>query len=199
MATRKTNGEGSIAYKASKKLYEGRITIGFDSNGKQLRKSVYAKTKTKLIEKMNKLKTEFLVYDYTENADISIYDIAKPYINNKYNANQVSAASFLRDNHTLSIIDKLKFSHLPIKKVTNQQISSDLLDIKEYSNSILIKVYGMLSNAYNQAIINNIVKIYLNTFFIIITSPLFYIILYKLCYTLITPYVIHLLLFPHYP
>lgn len=158
MATRKTNGEGSIAYKASKKLYEGRITIGIDSNGKQLRKSVYAKTKTKLIEKMNKLKAEFLVYDYTENVDISIYDIAKQYINNKYNANQISASSFLRNNHTLSIIDKLKFSHLPIKKVTNQQISSDLLDIKEYSNSILVKVYGMLSNAYNQAIINNIVK-----------------------------------------
>ena len=158
MATRKTNGEGSIYYSESKKLYEGKITIGFDVNGKQIRKSVYAKKKTDVVQKLNKLKSDLLNNDFTQNNDATIYDIAKQYIDNQFEANQVSASSFLRNNHTLSIIDKLNFAHLPIKNVTNQQISSDLLSIKEYSNSILIKVYGMLSNAYNQAIINNIVK-----------------------------------------
>ena len=158
MATRKTNGEGSIYYSESKKLYEGKITIGFDANGKQIRKSVYAKKKTDVVQKLNKLKSDLLNNDITQNNNATIYDIAKQYINNQFEANQVSASTLLRNKNTLAIIDKLDLAHIPIQKVTNNQISNELLKIKDYSNSIISKIYGMLSTAYNQAVINNIVK-----------------------------------------
>lgn len=158
MATRKTNGEGSIYYSESKKLYEGKITIGFDANGKQIRKSVYAKKKTDVVQKLNKLKSDLLNNDFTQNNNATIYEIAKQYINNQYEANQVSASTLLRNKNTLAIIDKLDIAHIPIQKVTNSQLSNELLKIKDYSNSIISKIYGMLSTAYNQAVINNIVK-----------------------------------------
>lgn len=158
MATKKTNGEGSIYYSESKKLYEGKITIGFDSNGKQIRKSVYAKKKTDVVQKLNKLKSDLLNNDITQNNNATIYEIAKQYINNQYEANQVSASTLLRNKNTLAIIDKLDIAHIPIQKVTNNQISNELLKIKDYSNSIISKIYGMLSTAYNQAVINNVVK-----------------------------------------
>lgn len=158
MATKKTNGEGSIYYSESKKLYEGKITIGFDANGKQIRKSVYAKKKTDVVQKLNKLKSDLLNNDITQNNNATIYEIAKQYINNQYEANQVSASTLLRNKNTLAIIDKLDIAHIPIQKVTNNQISNELLKIKDYSNSIISKIYGMLSTAYNQAVINNIVK-----------------------------------------
>lgn len=158
MSTKKTNGEGSIYYSESKKLYEGKITIGFDANGKQLRKSVYAKKKTDVVQKLNKLKSDLLNNDITQNNNATIYEIAKQYINNQYEANQVSASTLLRNKNTLAIIDKLDLAHIPIQKVTNSQLSNELLKIKDYSNSIISKIYGMLSTAYNQAVINNIVK-----------------------------------------
>lgn len=158
MATKKTNGEGSIYYSESKKLYEGKITIGFDANGKLIRKSVYGKKKSEVVQKMNKLKAEFINNDFTQNNNATIYEIAKQYINNQFEANQVSASTLLRNKNTLSIIDKLDIAHIPIQKVTNNQISNELLKIKDYSNSIISKIYGMLSTAYNQAVINNIVK-----------------------------------------
>ena len=158
MSTKKTNGEGSIYYSESKKLYEGKITIGFDSNGKQIRKSVYAKKKTDVVQKLNKLKSDLLNNDITQNNNATIYEIAKQYINNQYEANQVSASTLLRNKNTLAIIDKLDIAHIPIQKVTNNQISNELLKIKDYSNSIISKIYGMLSTAYNQAVINNVVK-----------------------------------------
>ena len=158
MATKKTNGEGSIYYSESKKLYEGKITIGFDSNGKQIRKSVYAKKKTDVVQKLNKLKSDLLNNDITQNNNATIYEIAKQYINNQYEANQVSASTLLRNKNTLAIIDKLDIAHIPIQKVTNNQISNELLKIKDYSNSIISKIYGMLSTAYNQVVINNVVK-----------------------------------------
>lgn len=158
MATRKTNGEGSIYYSESKKLYEGKVTVGIEPNGKLIRKSVYGKKKTDVVQKMNKLKAEFINNDFTQNDDVAIYDIAKQYINNQFEANQVSASTLLRNKNTLSIIDKLDIAHIPIQKVTNSQLSNELLKIKDYSNSIISKIYGMLSTAYNQAVINNIVK-----------------------------------------
>lgn len=158
MSTKKTNGEGSIYYSESKKLYEGKITIGFDANGKQIRKSVYAKKKTDVVQKLNKLKSDLLNNDITQNNNATIYEIAKQYINNQYEANQVSASTLLRNKNTLAIIDKLDIAHIPIQKVTNNQLSNELLKIKDYSNSIISKIYGMLSTAYNQAVINNIVK-----------------------------------------
>ena len=51
MATRKTNGEGSIYYSESKKLYEGKVTIGIEPNGKLIRKSVYGKRKLMLFKR----------------------------------------------------------------------------------------------------------------------------------------------------
>ena len=158
MATRKTNGEGSIYYSESKKLYEGKVTVGIEPNGKLIRKSVYGKKKSDVVQKMNKLKAEFINNDFTQNNDATIYDIAKQYINNQFEANQVSASTLLRNKNTLSIIDKLDIAHIPIQKVTNSQLSNELLKIKDYSNSIISKIYGMLSTAYNQAVINNIVK-----------------------------------------
>lgn len=158
MATRKTNGEGSIYYSESKNLYEGKVTVGIEPNGKLIRKSVYGKKKSEVVQKMNKLKAEFINNDFTQNNDATIYDIAKQYINNQFEANQVSASTLLRNKNTLSIIDKLDIAHIPIQKVTNSQLSNELLKIKDYSNSIISKIYGMLSTAYNQAVINNIVK-----------------------------------------
>ena len=158
MATRKTNGEGSIYYSESKKLYEGKVTVGIEPNGKLIRKSVYGKKKSEVVQKMNKLKAEFINNDFTQNNNATIYEIAKQYINNQFEANQVSASTLLRNKNTLSIIDKLDIAHIPIQKVTNNQISNELLKIKDYSNSIISKIYGMLSTAYNQAVINNIVK-----------------------------------------
>ena len=158
MATRKTNGEGSIYYSESKKLYEGKVTVSIEPNGKLIRKSVYGKKKSEVVQKMNKLKAEFINNDFTQNNDATIYDIAKQYIDNQFEANQVSASTLLRNKNTLSIIDKLDIAHIPIQKVTNNQLSNELLKIKDYSNSIISKIYGMLSTAYNQAVINNIVK-----------------------------------------
>ena len=158
MATRKTNGEGSIYYKEKKKLYEGKVTLGIEPDGKLIRKSVYGKKKIEVVQKMNELKAEFIDNDFTQNNNTTIYDIAKQYIETRYKSNQISSVSLLRGKNTLNIINTLEFVHIPIQKVTYSQISDELLNITDYSNSVISKIYGLLSTAYNQAVINNIVK-----------------------------------------
>lgn len=57
MAKRKKNGEGSVR-KRKNGMWEGRLSLGSDENGKAIRKSVTAKTKVECIMKMEQLKKE---------------------------------------------------------------------------------------------------------------------------------------------
>lgn len=51
---RRGRGEGSITWRADKGLWQGRIELERDSKGRRRRRTVYAPTKEKLLEKLNK-------------------------------------------------------------------------------------------------------------------------------------------------
>ena len=55
MAGRKANGEGTIStvIRNGKTYYKANITIGWDSNGKQIRKSFGSYKKSVVLDKMN--------------------------------------------------------------------------------------------------------------------------------------------------
>jgi integrase len=49
------NGEGAVYEEKSRKLWRGVVTIGYDADGKQLRRTVSAKTKRDVLAKMREL------------------------------------------------------------------------------------------------------------------------------------------------
>lgn len=51
-------GEGTIYYDPKRQLYVARYTLGYDDDGKQIRKSISSKSSTDLIEKMKKFDRE---------------------------------------------------------------------------------------------------------------------------------------------
>lgn len=73
-STKKTNGEGSltVSTRNGKPYYTGKVTIGFDQNGKQIRKTFGSFKKTIVIEKMNKAKNE-----HRENTSFSEFTFEK--------------------------------------------------------------------------------------------------------------------------
>ena len=58
MAGRKANGEGTIStvIRNGKTYYKANITVGWDSNGKQIRKSFGSYKKSVVLDKMNTAK-----------------------------------------------------------------------------------------------------------------------------------------------
>jgi integrase len=58
MAGKKGNGEGSIYKRSSDGRWIGAVTIGFNDNGRPKRKSISAKTRTEVVQKMNKLQRQ---------------------------------------------------------------------------------------------------------------------------------------------
>ena len=60
-------------------------------------------------------------------------------------------------NSNLKIIDRLNCSHIPIQKVTSELINNDLINnLKDYSNSVINKVFGLLRKAFNKAVLLNV-------------------------------------------
>ncbi len=55
---RRGRGEGGIRQRNEDGYWEGSISLGRDANGKRRRRKVYAKTKKRLLEKMDKLRSQ---------------------------------------------------------------------------------------------------------------------------------------------
>lgn len=53
---RRNNGEGSLYFSEKKNLYVGQCIVGIDNNGKNIRKTVYGKTKSECIAKLEDAK-----------------------------------------------------------------------------------------------------------------------------------------------
>ena len=56
MGRRRKNGDGTIRFRESDGRWEGRLIVGYDENGKAIRKTVTAKTKTECENKLSKIK-----------------------------------------------------------------------------------------------------------------------------------------------
>lgn len=157
MPRKKSNGEGLIRFREDKKLYEGRVSIGYDQYGKLKVKSVYAKRKSDVIEKMDQLKNDYKKTNLIIDNETTISNLLKIYIDNKYNGNIIIEATYLRNLATLNIIKRLDISNMPIIKVKNNDISKDLLKLTNYSNSTIYKIKRLISKAFDIAITQNII------------------------------------------
>lgn len=158
MAKRKSNGEGSLYYSNSLQKW---VIQYIDPNTKIKKKIVQKKNETErefkkkyfsIINSINENK-------YTSKSNISLQDIIEQQIETLYKAHKIKDVSYIRKKATLNIIKKLTISTLPIQSITNNSINNDLLSITSYSNSNISKVCGMLSSAFDYAVINNIVTI----------------------------------------
>ena len=159
MPRKKSNGEGLIRFREDKKLYEGRVSIGYDQYGKLKVKSVYAKRKSDVIEKMDQLKNDYKKTNLIIDNETTISNLLKNYIDNKYNGNIIIEATYLRNLATLNIIKRLDISNMPIIKVKNNDISKDLLKLTNYSNSTIAKIKRLISKAFDIAITQKIIII----------------------------------------
>ena len=159
MPRKKSNGEGLIRFREDKKLYEGRVSIGYDKYRRLQVKAVYAKKKSDLLKKMDQLKNDYKKTNLIIDNETTIYDLLKNYIDNEYNGNIIIEVTYLRNLATLNIIKKLDISSIPIIKVKDNDISKDLLKLTNYSNSTISKIKRLISKAFDIAITQNIITI----------------------------------------
>lgn len=84
------NGEGSIVYHKTLKRWMGSYTY----NGK--RKSVYGKTRTEVKDKLNKALVNIVDNKYVDKSDFTLIDIIDKNIEEQFDSNKISEATYKR-------------------------------------------------------------------------------------------------------
>lgn len=152
------NGEGTIYYSEKLNKWVGQFTAGRKADGKLNRKSVYGNTRKEVKEKITKALSEVQDNIYIEKNDITLYELAGEIIQDKKKSNEVNSNTYKRLTYTLSYINDSTIGNMPIQKITPKHIKDFLNSKTHYSNSVLQKIFQLLSQTFRRAIDRNYIN-----------------------------------------
>ena len=152
--SKRGNGEGFIFFSEKLNRWVGQFTAGRKADGKLNRKSVYGKTRKEVKDKITKALVDVNKGLFIDKQDITFKELIENYINYKYDTNQISDRSYLRNQETLKQIIKCDstFANKNIQKITTEDIKHFLTTITVYSDSSIKKMYSMMNKAFKIAI-----------------------------------------------
>lgn len=144
------NGEGTIYFNKAKKRWVGQYVI----DGK--RKSIYQRKSETLSEfkkRFNKIMNDINQGTYLEKSAETVVTIAEQYIEVKHLDGITSDRSYKRELETLEAIKKScsTFCNIPIQKVTIKNIEKAKKNIRMYANSVIDKIWRLLTKAFDIA------------------------------------------------
>ena len=155
--SKKGNGEGTIYYSEKLNKWIGQFVAGRKDNGKLNRKSVYGNTRKEVKEKITKALAEVQSKSYIEKNDITISMLGEQLINDKYNANIITEATYGRALNTFNHIKNSDIADSKIQTVTAYELQNFINTKKDYANSYIDKIYEMLGSIFKGAIKKDII------------------------------------------
>ena len=152
------NGEGTIYYSEKLNKWVGQFTAGRKDNGKLNRKSVYGNTRKEVKEKITKALAEVQTNTYVEKNDITLMDLIDLQLNESLKANRIKETTYNRNIQTKNIVKTLPVAFMPIQKITRYDINNSLNELTNYANSTIEKVYILIRQAFNYAMLNEFIQ-----------------------------------------
>lgn len=155
MSKKRANGDGSIRYDKARKIYRGTITIGYDENGKQKRKSVSGKSPTEVKQKLKQIEFGIFSGEFVDKSSITIYHLAKQMLDDKYNMNEIKETTYLTHLATLRRLQPIY--NTPLQQANETQLRAYFQNRLEKSNSTIRKDYELLKSTFREAIKRDII------------------------------------------
>lgn len=151
------NGEGTIYFSEKLNKWVGQFSAGRKDNGKLNRKSVYGNTRKEVKEKMTKALADVQNDTFIEKNEATLLNVCEIYIEQLYASNKIKEVTYKRHLETKKILSSLAIANKPIQEITIVEINQNLALLSNYSNSIINKVYILMSNGFNVAVLNKII------------------------------------------
>ena len=148
---KKCNGEGTLYYSEKLKKYVGQISLGRNSEGKVIRKSIYGDTRTKVKEKMIQMQAEYNVGQYADDKGITLSRWIDKWFN-LYKVHDFKTATYEKEYRRSArirngFIGKMKLDE--IKPYNVQTFINEIGD--ELSPKTIRNIYILLNGAMKQA------------------------------------------------
>lgn len=153
---RAKQGEGSFRYRPGGTI-EYRICY-YDEYGVSRRKSFTGNTEDECIEKRNAFLQEIEMLKNDTGLLDTIPDILKRKYELDLKLNYVGPSGYRRNKETLKILENSPIGHVPIRKITKNQIMLYLASITHYSNSTIEKSFQQLKTAFKIAFDNGVIE-----------------------------------------
>lgn len=144
------NGQGTVYLNKKTGLLIGQYFYG------SKRKSVYQgkkETKTDFKKRFAKILNSINDGSYIEKSSETLYNILENHIKQKFIDGVTQEVSFLKDTETLKEIEITckDFIYKPIQKITVEDIEQDKILIREYSQSVIDKMWSLLKKGFKIA------------------------------------------------
>ena len=156
--SKRGNGEGTIYYSEKLNKWVGQFTAGRKVDGKLNRKSVYGNTRKEVKEKMTKALADVQNKTFIEKNDITLIEIINLLIDENFKANRIKETTYIRNLQTKKAIKKLDIAYMPIQKITRTDINNSLSTLTHYANSTIEKIYMLIRQAFNYAMLNEYIQ-----------------------------------------
>lgn len=159
MSRKSGNNEGSIR-KRSNGLWEARITVGRNSNGKQAQKSIYGKTRSEVSAKMNDIISQLNTNTYICPNKITVSDWMETWLQTYAKANLRPSSYTSCEGHIYNHIDP-HIGNIQLSKLTTDNIQRFYND--EFKNGAglsaktIRNIHITLKRAVQQAVDNKMI------------------------------------------
>ena len=154
---KKGNGEGSV-YK-TKYGYRGQLVVGFDDDGKPIRRSVTGKTVKEVNEKLTAIKNSIITGTYIAPNKITVCELARLMLEDDLNLNYIKEATYYRHIETIKKIEANSYlKNTPIQELAYAPVKDFLLSKTALSQSFINKIYTMLKKTAREAVKRKIIS-----------------------------------------
>lgn len=136
-----------------KEIWQGQATI----NGKHTTLSTHS-IQSKAKDKKEKVKNQKENGTFISKSSVTLYDLCSEIVEDRYKRNKTGKNGYRTNKATLKRLNKSSFVHIPIQKITDEDINQYLDDLVEESHSLIKKDYGLINCAFNKATPNIILK-----------------------------------------
>lgn len=160
MSRKNGNNEGSIR-KRNNGLWEARVTVGRNSNGRQVQKSIYGKTRSEVSAKMNEILGQINTDSYIPPSEITVSEWTKTWLQTyaKTNLRPSSYASCEGHvfNHIIPHIGDIKLSKLTTDNI-QRFYNKEFCDGAGLSAKTIRNIHITLRRAIQQAVDNKMIS-----------------------------------------
>ncbi len=143
------NGEGSLYF--SEKLNCYVYQYYYDGKRKTLKQKKGEQAK-EFKNRVTTIKNSLNTGTYISKNNITIYQLGLEIIENKFNRNKISEATYCREVETLNHIKTSSLKNIQIQKVSIQQLQNFMDSKKKYANSYIDKIYEMLGRIFKESL-----------------------------------------------
>lgn len=155
----RANGDGTYFYNEKKKLWVGQITAGVQADGRLKRVTKYGKTRKEVKAKIDEFKRELGGREVPNKNSITLVELMEQMAKQSYELNEISESTYYRKLSSIKQYKKYHIASIPIQKITENNVIEFYKSITEYSNSVIIKLCGLLKSTLKEAVRLRIINI----------------------------------------